>query len=393
MKNEFLAFACIVAFAVIFNFPSPLHAATTQNATTKTTSTTLSPEEIRLREIQAKLERSKKSLTETKQKEQNAFSRLVVTQKKLKKTQGELDLANFKIGVNQEKITKLSTEIKQTNSALEIKSLMFKNRLREIYKNSSVNYLELVFSSLSMSDFINRSYFFSKLIDKDSRLIKEIVNDFQAMKARKNGLQDATSQIKEIAQDIEVKKGEIKQQEKQVKEIYNDLKERRKQEERQVAELEKSSAELERVIVAKMAERSKKHLAVVGSSGALDWPLRGRMTSNYGYRRNPFWGGRHFHTGMDIAAPYGEVIRAADGGQVILAGWWDGYGKAIVIDHGKSVSTVYGHMSRLYMQVGDNVRKGQIIGLVGSTGYSTGPHLHFEVRINGKHQNPRRFLP
>ena len=98
------------------------------------------------------------------------------------------------------------------------------------------------------------------------------------------------------------------------------------------------------------------------------------------------------HTGLDIANKHGTPIRAADAGEVIFSGWWDGYGKAIVIDHGRRTTTVYGHMSRIYKKVGAIVAKGQTIGLVGSTGYSTGPHLHFEVRKNGKPVNPIKFL-
>jgi murein DD-endopeptidase MepM/ murein hydrolase activator NlpD len=86
-------------------------------------------------------------------------------------------------------------------------------------------------------------------------------------------------------------------------------------------------------------------------------------------------------------------IQAADSGEVIFSGWWDGYGKAVIIDHGKGISTVYAHMSKIYIQKGQTAVKGQVIGLLGSTGYSTGPHLHFEVRKNGAPQNPLRWLP
>ena len=105
------------------------------------------------------------------------------------------------------------------------------------------------------------------------------------------------------------------------------------------------------------------------------------------------WGGISLHTGIDIAAPYGKPISCADSGEVIYSGWWDGYGKAVVIDHGRGYTTVYGHMSRIYAQVGQTVTKGETIGLVGSTGFSTGPHLHFEIRVNGKPVDPMPYLP
>ena len=350
-------------------------------------------EQEKLKEIQKKLEISKKKLEETKKNEQNALAKLVVTKTKLAQAQTSLSKANKRIVVNQEQIQKLVSELRSTYENLNIKSKTLSNRLAEVYKNSSVNYLELLFSSTSMSDFINRSYFFSKIIERDTGLIKGISSDYSNIKQNKNVLIKTTNEIKEVAKEIGQQKEEITVQAQEIKELYGQLKDRRENFEKQVAELEKSSEEMEKVILAKISERKKQKIAVVGNTGSLDWPLRGRLTSGFGYRRHPMWGGRHLHSGIDIAAPHGEVIRAADGGAVIFAGWWDGYGKAIVIDHGNNISTVYGHMSRLYMQAGNEVKKGQIIGLVGSTGYSTGPHLHFEVRIKGKPQNPRKYLP
>ncbi|MFH1361416.1 MAG: M23 family metallopeptidase, partial [bacterium] len=164
---------------------------------------------------------------------------------------------------------------------------------------------------------------------------------------------------------------------------------RRKDYEAKIAELEKSSQELEVLILKKVA--ASKGTKVKGT-GVLAWPAEGRITSRYGYRRHPLWGGRNFHRGIDIAAKHGTPIKAADAGEIIFAGWWDGYGKAIVIDHGQKTTTVYGHMSRLYKKVGQAVAKGQTIGLMGSTGYSTGPHVHFEVRKSGKPTDPMPYL-
>src|SRR5690606_21660856 len=119
----------------------------------------------------------------------------------------------------------------------------------------------------------------------------------------------------------------------------------------------------------------------------LSWPLRGRITSRYG----PRWGRMHY--GLDIAAPQGTPVRAAAAGVVTFAGWAGSYGRMVSIDHGGGVQTRYAHHSAILVKEGESVRQGQVIARVGSTGQSTGPHLHFEVLINGEHQNPEDWLP
>jgi murein DD-endopeptidase MepM/ murein hydrolase activator NlpD len=123
------------------------------------------------------------------------------------------------------------------------------------------------------------------------------------------------------------------------------------------------------------------------SGAGLIWPLSGPITSPFG----PRWGG--FHPGIDIGVPIGTPIHAAKAGTVIFAGWMGGYGNVVIIDHGGGFSTLYAHQSRLTSSVGEQVNQGQIIGYSGNTGYTTGPHLHFETRVNGIAQNPLNYLP
>jgi murein DD-endopeptidase MepM/ murein hydrolase activator NlpD len=129
-------------------------------------------------------------------------------------------------------------------------------------------------------------------------------------------------------------------------------------------------------------------------TGSFIWPLSGyrTITDDYGMRYHPILKTRRMHTGMDIAAPKGVPIMAAQSGEVILAGWYGAYGQAVIIDHGAGVATLYGHQSVLKVKVGQQVTKGDTIGLVGSTGWSTGPHLHFEVRVNGSPANPHNYV-
>lgn len=141
------------------------------------------------------------------------------------------------------------------------------------------------------------------------------------------------------------------------------------------------------------AEDLSKHLAYLEARPSI-WPAYGRITSGFGWRRNPFGGrSREFHDGWDIAAPYGTAIRATGKGRVVFSGWKNGYGKTVIIDHGYGLQTLYGHNSKNLVEVGDTVEKGQVIARIGSTGRSTGPHVHYSVIYEGTMVNPRPYLP
>ncbi|HXO18191.1 MAG TPA: M23 family metallopeptidase, partial [Candidatus Dormibacteraeota bacterium] len=168
----------------------------------------------------------------------------------------------------------------------------------------------------------------------------------------------------------------------------------------EVAEIESLSAaeesELEGLILERERELEAQQRAAgiaggtesQGARGGFSWPVTGTITSPFGWRSNPFGGSPEFHQGLDIAAPSGTTVTAAAAGTVIMAQWYGGYGNYVLIDHGGSYSTGYGHLSAIYVASGQTVQRGQAIGAVGSTGQSTGPHLHFEVRIAGKPVDP-----
>jgi murein DD-endopeptidase MepM/ murein hydrolase activator NlpD len=147
-----------------------------------------------------------------------------------------------------------------------------------------------------------------------------------------------------------------------------------------------------RRIEAELATRSSGGAPPPSRPGALQAPVGGRRTSSFGWRTHPIFGTRKLHTGMDFGAPAGTPIYAASDGVVVSAGTRGGYGNATVIDHGGGVATLYAHQSRLGVRPGQRVARGELIGWVGSTGFSTGPHLHFEVRVNGTPVDPAGYL-
>lgn len=155
-----------------------------------------------------------------------------------------------------------------------------------------------------------------------------------------------------------------------------------------VAAVEQRAAQLEREL--QFYEHALRERARVPSV----WPTEGRTTDSYGGRGNPFGGGTfEFHGGLDIATAWGTPVVAAGSGTVTFAGWQGGYGQMVIVEHGDGLSTRYGHLSRVEVSVGEQLTRGQQLGRVGSTGRSTGPHLHFEVRIGETAVNPRRYLP
>ncbi|OGC11904.1 hypothetical protein A3K48_05395 [candidate division WOR-1 bacterium RIFOXYA12_FULL_52_29] len=343
-------------------------------------------EQAKLETIRQALEENKEKLKQTREQRQAALGKLVVVTRQLKSANRKISMAKEKIQTNEMEIGVLSVELRKAETEINKSADLLRKRVREAYVNGRINYLDLFLGSRSMSDFLNRFYFFQRVIESDAALINKTKSYLSASKAKRSILQDRTKEIKTLVVVVAGEKEKIAQQLEEKKTLASELQEREKGYEKKVRELEQSSRELEVLIQKKTAERTG---AAVHSTGTYIWPLKGRITLRYGVRHRIQ--GRH--TGIDIADRYGAPILAADSGEIIFAGWWDGYGKAVVIDHGRGMSTVYAHLSRIYATVGSKILKGQTIGLEGSTGYSTGPHLHFEIRKKGTPVNPTKYLP
>lgn len=346
-----------------------------------------------LNKIYQELEQSKERLQRTEREQKNVVQQLFKINRDLKKTEGQLSRAQQQRMANERRLTYVKASLEETQSKLNQRSGLLKDRIKEVYKTGGLNYLQLFLSADTLGDFISRSYFFEKVISRDLRLADEISSEHEKISSKKAQLEGVTKEIKQLASYIQYKKNTIEKQAQEKEKVNQALEARRKDYEKKIEELEQISNEIEKHIQKLVAERAAKGIVVKGGTGKFIWPLQGRITSRYGNRRSPFSRRMQFHTGLDIANSYGTPIKAADGGEVIFSGWWGGYGKAVIIDHGKGFSTVYAHMSRIYVQKEQQMDKGQVIGLVGSTGYSTGPHLHFEIRRNGATHDPLKWLP
>lgn len=315
----------------------------------------------------------------------NNQRKLETTQTSLVKTQNEYN----------RKLNQLN-EMKSRKAIAEVEYLQIydgiKRRIRQIYKTQRKGFFELLLTSNDINMFIDRIHYEEIVMREDYKRMQdaqkkaeEIARLEECIAKEKRSLdysrKTLLSQQKAIKNNIEYNK-----------KMITKLKTNRAYYERSEAELARQSASLEAMI----ANRSTASSAGISVTTGFIRPVGGPITSPFGYRTHPIFHSRIFHSGIDIGAGYGNPVKASNTGKVIMAGWYGGYGKVVIIDHGvvrgQPITTLYGHLSTINVSQGQKVSQGQTIGRVGSTGYSTGPHLHFEVRVKGQPRNPLNFI-
>ena len=293
----------------------------------------------------------------------------------------------------------------EAQKRLEGREAVFYKRVRDIYINGRLSYLDVVIGSKDFRDFANRLEILKRIIDSDIKLIDEIKKERAEIAARKQALEQSRAKLVELEKAAAAKQAEIEEKKKEREVVLQKAQNDRAIAMQAIEELNASSAQITSLLKARQAERAAARAAAEAASqqsssgyswvqgtGQLGWPVSGEITSPYGYRTHPIWGTTIYHSGIDIGVDEGTPVHAADGGTVAWSGWMGGYGYAVVIDHGNGMSTLYAHNSDLAVSEGQDVGKGQVVAYAGSTGNSTGPHVHFEVRISGDPVDPMGYL-
>ena len=305
-------------------------------------------------------------------------------------------------------ITLNERQLAEAQKRLEGRESVFYKRVRDIYINGRLSYLDVVIGSKDFSDFANRLEVLKRIIDSDITLINEIKKDRADIEAHKQKLEADRAKLVELEKSALAKQAEIEQKKAERNVVLQKAQNDRATAMQAIEELNASSAQVSAMLKERQAARAAAAAAAaaaaqssggqgasdnwVQGTGQLGWPVSGEITSPYGYRVHPIWGTTIYHSGIDIGVDEGTPVHAADGGVVVWSGWMGGYGYAVVIDHGNGLSTLYGHNSELAVDEGQSVAKGQVISYAGSTGNSTGPHVHFEVRVNGDPVDPMGYL-
>jgi len=301
----------------------------------------------------------------------------------------------------QTKLVSLQENLTQTTASLEKltqdyneKQTLLNERLVTLYKAGDTTYLDVLLSSRSLTDFISRYYMITRVAEYDTKLIKKVEEEKQNVEIAKKALEQQKAEVKITKAKAEQSATVLQNTKAVLQNRVNALSEEEKQVTAQIDEFKRQEAEIENQIQAAIAASGEYNIQYTG--GKMIWPIaKGGtyITSNYGNREHPIQGITKFHSGIDIGnAGYGAPIVAAADGIVILAGVNGGYGNCVMIKHGDGLVTLYGHGQKILTQVGAQVKQGDLIMEVGSTGVSTGPHLHFEVRVNGSTVNPLTYL-
>lgn len=360
----------------------------------------------------------------------NVSEKLRVIQDNLNAATNEYKSISSQLADTEKQIAEMQVKLKEEQAKLEKREKVFRVRIRDIYMHGQLSYLDVVLGAKDFNDFANRVDLLRRVIAADMDLITAIRQQRDEIQQVQQELESQRQKQSVLKENAAQKKAEIEQHKKEQQAILYKAETDKATAEEAYRELEASSQSIGEMLRQRAAARAAAAAAAeaeaaaqqqasassqadtgdagtsddsgstepdysyqpVSGSGAFIWPVNGVITSPYGYRTHPIFGTTIYHSGIDIGVDYGTPVHAADSGVVVEAGWISGYGYAVVIDHGNGLSTLYGHNESLNVSSGQSVSQGQVIAYAGSTGNSTGPHVHFEVRSNGDPVDPSAYL-
>ena len=345
-----------------------------------------------LNEVQSQMQKMQDRKEKARQKAEAATVGLEEIQTSLnelqyqaRELQAKSDALQSKINDNQAKLAKKKAEVEQRKK-------IYSKRLRQIYINGQINYLDVLLGAKDFGDFSSRMYLLQKIISSDIAMLEQLQKDEAEIKSSQEQLDSQMKEIKTTQVALEAKRARAKRLKEQRSYMLYKAQEEEQQSQSEYDRLLAISENIT-AMLRNMESGGGGASSGGGGTGRFMWPCRGTITSYFGWRTHPVFGTTKYHSGMDIGVDYGTPIYAADSGTVIYSGWLGGYGYEVMIDHGSGLVTLYGHNQALNVYEGQYVSKGTCIAYAGSTGYSTGPHCHFEVRLHGEVTEPLNYLP
>lgn len=400
MKHWKKILCMLLGIAIIFTYGEPAQAVTNESIREKEDQIKKAKEEVsNLKSNLTDVEALKKELEQSKN---DLTAYVTQLDGELSSIQEKIEQYNTMITEKEAQIVETTEELNEAISQQENQYEAMKKRIRFMYEKGDTFYLEMLFSSAGFADMMNKADYIEALSRYDRNKLEEYVQIREMVELCKEELETEKELLDEAKTAKEAEEANIssliEQKEAQIISVSGDItnkeaaikeyEEMIAQENAEISALEKAVAEEKARLEAENAQ------ARIYNGGMFAWPCPGykRISDEYGNRIHPILGTQQFHNGVDMAAPTGTAILAAYDGDVIAATYSGSMGNYIMIDHGSGLYTIYMHCSALYVSKGQAVTKGQNIAAVGSTGRSTGPHLHFSVRLNGSYVSPWNYL-
>ena len=395
---------------IVFSHISPVY-----SRNYGSTSKAINQSKNTLQNTKSKLQQGKQLVEKLRRKENETNFRIAVLQQKIETSSIKLADAQYRYQQTQKQIRVTDSKLKETEKELKDQIKHTKSTVKRLYKYRYIDFMLFLLHSDDISKLMRRSVYFNYILKQDNELINEIKKKKEDIRDLKQDYRQKQVKIVTISKKIVEQKDIYEEASEDQTDYLQKVQHQKGYYEREVQALENESnriysllkslvvrqkLEKQRILTARRSGNkitysyATRNVSVPAfSGGRMGWPsASSNLTSYYGYRVHPIFGTRKLHSGIDIGAGAGTPTYAAADGIVVEAGWTGGYGKAVIIDHGGGIATLYGHSSQLYVAPGQSVKRGQLIAACGSTGFSTGPHLHFEVRVNGSPVDPLAYL-
>ena len=337
--------------------------------------------------LEAQMQATQEELAQVKKEKKTVLGDLNVIDRDLLSTRTHLDQLKTSLQNREDELSRTEAEFDRAQYEYDVAQAQLSARLRSWYKSQRSPFLQIFTTSTSLTDLVYRLRYAKAALDTDRATIAFIHDQRAALEQSQDTVEAEMKQIRAIEEEVREAENNYQTLRSSKNVILNSIIADQRQLEKAYSQLEQAGAEIEWQLAKARGE-------ITGDfNKTFIHPLPGyAVTSGYGYRNHPILKKRKLHTGLDIGAPGGTPIRCAAPGVVFFAGWKNGYGNTVIVNHGLGYATLYAHQSKILVSVGDEVLPGAILGKVGTTGLSTGNHLHFEIRIDGKTVDPAPFV-
>jgi murein hydrolase activator len=386
----------------------------------------LKEERQELRQLQGQIKGYKDRLERTKRREHTVLQEIEERDQLLQQKRRELHTHERNLTLQADRHAALVTHMEDLTQQLHAREGYLHARLRALYKQGRVAYLPFLLSAADITDFFRRVRFTMKLVEHDAQLVQQHRANLQALDQTRRAVKAREDQLQKARVQVAAKKEEVEREQLKKTQLLTKIRQEQGTYEGAMQELEEASKRL-LALIAKLEEQRKRALAQEAQQrrqrqqqaratptpgtpaplaerdldgdgkfaklrGQLAWPITGQLVSTYGKIKHPAFNTYTFNKGIGIGAAPGSAFRVIEAGQVLYADWFKGYGNLLIVDHGDSYYSLYAQASQLLVQVGDRVKRNQVVGRTGEGGSLNGPALYFEIRHQGKPENPLEWL-